>query len=281
MVISNFGSHNLITIFGTVFKVVNNVHFIHTTSMQTSIDSRYNGVYQNFLFLRKKTILANNSLIMTNSTGTKLDTMKRFNIPVEKIKVFNYLIKDEFFKARKIKNQICIVGRLDRSKGHLKLLNEFNKTLNSFPDLKLIIIGDGETKADIVKFIKDKKIHDNVFLKGKLKRDEVNLYLAESVLSISASSSEAFGLVIIESLMFGTPVIATKTEGSLSILESGVSGEFFNFHETGSFQVACQTVIENHFIYSDNARQTYLSKYSSNLAQNHVERLITYTKVDL
>jgi glycosyltransferase involved in cell wall biosynthesis len=261
VVISNFGSHNLLGILGYLNGTRNNITYIHTTSKQLEIDQTSSKITQMLLFLRKRFIYNLNTLILTNSQGTKEDSMLKFKIRNNKIEVFHLLVEDEFQVFKK-KKQICVIGRLHPSKGQFNLLIEFKKLIEIHSEYKLIVVGEGEEKEKLIRLSESLGISKSVIFLGNLSRDEVNKVLAESEISVSSSVSEAFGLVMVESLMQGTPILATRTEGSLEIIDDGNNGRFFDFEFEASFVKGFESIQNNLEKYSIQARKSYLDKFS-------------------
>ncbi len=130
----------------------------------------------------------------------------------------NKLIADEAF-VTKIKHQyqgkkiIFSLGRLVYYKGFEYLIKSA-QYLND--DYVILIGGDGYLKQDLQNLIKDNGLQDRVKLVGKI--DETDLgsyYKACDVFCLpSIVKSEAFGIVQVEAMSFGKPVVATTIAGS-------------------------------------------------------------------
>jgi len=219
--ISNFGSTNVVAI-ASVFNNVNyRLNYIHTTPQALKLDSNYNFFIKKFFWLRKLLIYKIHTNFLTNSTGNARDTSKEFYIPNEKITVIPLLIKQSNIPYREFSqrnNSICIVGRLSKNKGHKDLIYSFKNCTKHFSDLKLKIIGRGQEKSNLVNLCEKLKILDKVEFMDYVPNREIGIIFSSSLIAISASKSEAFGLVIIEALREGTPVICSRTEGSSDII---------------------------------------------------------------
>ena len=101
---------------------------------------------------------------------------------------------------------IINIGRLSYSKGQWNLLRVF-KEIKLKKDVNLVILGNGKYFDIYSKFIKDNKLEDSIFLLGHIENPYA--YLKNSKVLISSSKFEGLSNVIIESLIVGTPVIAT------------------------------------------------------------------------
>lgn len=116
------------------------------------------------------------------------------------------------------KNQLCAVAFLHKKKGFDILIKAFSLIHKDHPELKLVIGGDGPEKANLEVLIKALSLENSVQLSGALPRDKVRQLMQESLCYVLSSHIETFGVVVIEALSQGTPVIATLCGGPESIL---------------------------------------------------------------
>lgn len=270
--VSNFGSTNVMTIMGFLLFVQNRFNYVHTTSTQLSID--YKGRNQTFklLQIRKKIIYMMNTHLFTNSLGTKEDIINTYNIKNQKISVLPLLLKESNIQYKNFNKRdfsLCIVGRLDPSKGHKKLLFLFQKCLDKYPDLILNIIGDGVLKNDLIELAKLLDISKNVRFLGKIPNEEVGKIYSNSIASISSSIEEAYGLVNIEALREGTPLLCTKTSGSNDIVKENFNGEFFYLDNELSLLSAFERILHSWSDYSLNAKKSFQENFSIENCLSH------------
>ena len=89
------------------------------------------------------------------------------------------------------------------------------KAFKIFKDkpIRLLIIGEGEQRAFLNTLIADLGLEKQVVLLGLKSRQEISAYLNRSDVFVLASRGETFGVVYIEALLAGLPVIATKCGG--------------------------------------------------------------------
>lgn len=115
--------------------------------------------------------------------------------------------------------QFVTLGRLSPEKGHAKLIRAFAQLLKSHPDCKLTILGDGPLKRDLELLIASLSLEANVLLAGL----RINPFpaLKRSDCFVFSSDYEGQGLVVLEALILGKPVISTDVVGPRSILEDG------------------------------------------------------------
>src|SRR3990167_3869775 len=105
---------------------------------------------------------------------------------------------------------IIFIGRLIKEKNVDVLLKAVDYVRHELCDIKCYIIGDGPEKENLVKFVNDKRLDNNVIFFEFMEHDEVISRLKSSKLFVLPSSREGFGIVVIEAFACGIPVITTK-----------------------------------------------------------------------
>jgi len=122
---------------------------------------------------------------------------------------------------------ILYVGRIDPLKGVDRLITAGAYLKNKY-GLKLIIIGgDDQLKPEwqrLKKLSHKLRFQDSVTFVGRIKQEELPLFYSAADVLVIASHHESFGLVALESLACGTPVVATKVGGIEGILRQGETG---------------------------------------------------------
>jgi D-inositol-3-phosphate glycosyltransferase len=122
---------------------------------------------------------------------------------------------------------LLFVGRIDPLKGIDRLLKAL-PLLPSREGLKLVIIGgDENSRPEINKLKKlagELKIRDSVRFEGLIKHERLPHYYSAADVCIVPSYYESFGLVALESLACGTPVVATDVGDMKNIIRSGETG---------------------------------------------------------
>ena len=121
--------------------------------------------------------------------------------------------------------RIISVGRLSKEKGYLDLLEMSKEIFKDNKDWKLDIVGDGSERELLEKYIKDNNLSKYVTLLGKRDSDYINNLLSESSIYLMTSYTESFGIVLIEAMNFGLPVIAfDDAEGAREIIVNNKNG---------------------------------------------------------
>lgn len=127
--------------------------------------------------------------------------------------------------SRGITHTIVYAGRLEKYKGVEYLIRSLPAVLARFPDTTLLIAGSGTEQATLERLILDLNIAHAVTLCGYKERHELErLYVQASVVVMPSVGVEAFGLIGIEAMSVGRPVIATNVGGIPDWLQDNVTG---------------------------------------------------------
>ncbi|MCF7823971.1 MAG: glycosyltransferase family 4 protein [Candidatus Marinimicrobia bacterium] len=134
----------------------------------------------------------------------------------------------KIFDKYTLKNEsemiIGTVGRLDKQKGIDVLINAHAQLVRKFPNLILEIIGDGPHREKLSLLTRELKLENNVRFLGNIPPVLVREKMVRWKIFILASRWEAFGIVNIEALALGLPVIASNVEAIPEVILEGVTG---------------------------------------------------------
>ena len=107
--------------------------------------------------------------------------------------------------------KLITVGRLSKEKGYLDLIDIFSELTKIDKEYTLTIVGDGYEEKLIKEKIKENKLDKKIIMTGFLNKEKLNKeYLASSIY-LMTSTSESFGLVLIEAMSYGMPCISLDT----------------------------------------------------------------------
>jgi glycosyltransferase involved in cell wall biosynthesis len=110
-------------------------------------------------------------------------------------------------------------GRLTAKKGFDLLVKAFAEAAIQFPGLDLIIAGDGEEKNSLTKMVDELGLRGRVIFFGRATPEQVVELLNGCEVLIIPSRVEPFGIIALEGLIAGKPIVATRVGGLLEILD--------------------------------------------------------------
>ena len=111
------------------------------------------------------------------------------------------------------------------------LIRAFSKAFKDQPKVNLTIVGDGPEYNNLNNLIKTLKMEKQISLYGSANREEVKMLLQKSDAFVFSSQYETFGVVLIEAMACGLPVVATKCGGPESIIDSDKVGLLSEINE--------------------------------------------------
>jgi glycosyltransferase involved in cell wall biosynthesis len=119
---------------------------------------------------------------------------------------------------------VTYIGRLSPEKDVDILLEQFAIAKDVVPNLHLMVIGQGTSRAELEKQARQLSIADSVLFTGAVEYENVPNYLAAADLFATASVTEVHPLTVIEAMAAGLPVVAISSPGIVDTVQSGRSG---------------------------------------------------------
>ncbi|MCI8352700.1 MAG: glycosyltransferase family 4 protein, partial [Clostridia bacterium] len=174
--------------------------------------------------------------VIVNSNYMKRELQRLFGLPFEKINVapngininmFNGVEKDyEFRRQYALDNEkiILFMGRLVYEKGVQHLISAMPKILSGYHDAKLIIAGKGGMLEELKAQVASMGLGNKVYFTGYMDQKQVCKMYKCADISVFPSTYEPFGIVALEAMLSGTPVVVSDIGGLNEIVEHGVDG---------------------------------------------------------
>lgn len=171
-------------------------------------------------------------IVITNSEFSKKNILKHYKIPADKIKVVHWGIDDENIPKNETAstqdNIVLFLGRVTVQKGPDYFIETAKKVLEHEPNAKFVIAGDGDMLPRIINRAAELGIANNVIFTGALRGNDVHRAYQMAKLYVMPSVSEPFGLVALESIKNGTPVLLSKTSGVSEVVQNALKADFWD-----------------------------------------------------
>jgi len=117
---------------------------------------------------------------------------------------------------------VGVVARLEAEKGHRTLIDAWPVVLETHPEARLLVVGEGSERNALEAQAASLGISDRVVFTGR--REDVPAVTAALDISVLPSYREAQGLSVLEAMALGRPVVASNVGGIPEMIEDGVSG---------------------------------------------------------
>ncbi|RUO23287.1 glycosyl transferase family 1 [Aliidiomarina iranensis] len=154
------------------------------------------------------------------------------------------------------------VARLSKEKNIEFMLEALALRENTYSNYKLLLVGDGPYKNRLQKCIDKLDLGNNVILTGHVEPQIMPQYYELADLFVFASQSETQGMVILEAMAAGTPVVAVRSSGIDDVIEDGNTG-----YKTPHNQIAWVRRINE--LLENNDKRALLGKQAKAFAQNY------------
>jgi len=134
------------------------------------------------------------------------------------------------------------VGRLQPWKG----VDVALRALREIPQAYLMIVGDGETRADLERLAQELGLAERVRFLGALPRERLpSIYAAADLLLATSFASETFGIGLVEAQACGLPVVASRFGGFPEVIDEGHTGLLVPPRDPTALAAAVRTLLND------------------------------------
>ena len=120
--------------------------------------------------------------------------------------------------------KIVAVGRVDENKNHRMLIHAFGRIASEYPQLQLVIYGDGNERDNLMNLVEEKGLGDRISLPGNVK--DVASHICQAKIYALTSNTEGMPNSLMEAMALGLPVVSTNCPcgGPETLIQDGVNG---------------------------------------------------------
>jgi glycogen synthase len=168
--------------------------------------------------------------------------------------------------------EVLFVGRLEKRKGIDILLAVIPNLVAKYPEARFHIVGDdtiqlgkGPTLRKMFEHSHPSLCTSQVIFYGKVSEESLQEHYAECDIFVAPSRFESFGLIYVEAMMFGKPVIGCDVGGIPEVVENGKTGILIPPGDSHSLEAALDTLINDSALrkrLGENGRVHYLQHFT-------------------
>lgn len=142
-------------------------------------------------------------------------------------------------------NIIVAAGRLDDNKNHAMLIHAFARIASEYPNIKLIIYGEGECREQLERLIEEKELTDRITLPGSVK--DIADRIEKARIFTLTSNTEGMPNSIMEAMALGIPVISTDCPcgGPATLIRDGENGLLIPVGDAYALADAMRKILSN------------------------------------
>ena len=203
--------------------------------------------------------IINSDVCVANSEATKKDFLERYPAPKNwDCEVIHWGVDTDMFTPEnpvnnELRNRfgcsengilLLAVGRLAARKGYGSLLKAFSLVNSELPDSRLVIVGRGHLRRRLLKQAHKLGISSSVYIESSLSFSELASLFRNADLTIYPSYYEGQGLIPLESMSSGTPVV-TVDHGPLPEMVDSTVGALFTMGDVNSMSSTILHEIKN------------------------------------
>jgi len=230
--------------------------------------------FERSLMLKKYKTCKNNFIAISQDAYTYAQRVLPLSLKKRTTKLLNAIDVAQFIKPDSfIPDNTCLnlvtVGSLVDKKNHIFLISVVENIIKNGTDCMLHVLGDGSNRDMLQYEIVERRLENNIILHGNT---QVQDYYWNADVYVHAATYEPFGLVLLEAMAAGLPVVCLDGGGNRDIIENGVNGYILNDNNIEEFS---DTILR---VYNNEAERDRLISNSAKFVENfsislYVEKL--------
>lgn len=222
-----------------------------------------------------KTSRFSDIVIMTNDGSQGDQLLSQMNVDARKIRFWMNGVDWSLFEemlgysdAKKklninAKNVLLVISRLVSIKRVDRSIQALPEVLKEFPDVLLLIVGDGNERERLEKLAEELGVSDNVRFEGAVPHKDVPLYLAAADVFLSFYDWSNVGNPLLEAMMAGKSIITLNNGDTGQFITNGVNGILLEYEDIPNLP----TIIKN--LLSDRGLRERLGGNARKFAEEH------------
>ncbi len=272
--LANFAAVNWMCLVGWLSRVSHRIAFYHTLKSQTQSDGSVRLERPNFASIfRKRLVYRAATCVAGISQAALLDAQNTFGVAAGKCRLWRYSMPDpaprfRLKSAAERENLVVCPGRLFPSKGQDVLIAALALLPSTMVKPRVDFLGDGPMLERLRQLAEQQGVASQCRFVGLVPHEEVLERMSRARVTVVPSRHEAFGLVNIESLSVGTPVIASRVDGIREIIRDGTDGYLVPSEAPGALSQKLASVLADSPLREElgrNARRHFLAEYENSL----------------
>ena len=235
----------------------------HNTYESYFLMKNRNSYGQEVLFKKMMKNL-NHLIVLTDADKVKYSE----SFGVETSTLYNPVSFDVYNKEPRKENPLIFVGRIYRyQKGIDYLIDIVDEIRKKKENVKIVLVGDGPDKKNLEENVEKRNLQDCIKFVGM--SSDVTEYYKKASVFLHTSRYEGFGVVLVEAMAFGIPVVAFHNNGPDEIISNGKNGFLIEKYDITSFAEQVINLLEDDGLYR------YISLNAKKRAEDFLPKKVT------
>jgi glycosyltransferase involved in cell wall biosynthesis len=172
-------------------------------------------------------------------------------------------------------------GRMDKNKQLEILINAIAELTASFPDIKMVFVGDGPERRNLKSLTEAFDLQANISFAGKQPYEKMPIYLNQSKIFVMSSAFEGLPVAMLEALSCGLPVVMPDVGDIKDVAKHGVNAYMICENQTSSFVEGLCAILGDQDLYASlqkgalETRERFLQEYSLQSAIKRWKEIIS------
>lgn len=186
-----------------------------------------------WIYDRERDGLLRATKVIAVSEYTKQLLIREYGIPNDSITVLHNGTQDAPREVSRPRRQnkhplVLFLGRLTVQKGAMYFLEAARKMIDYVPDIRCVIAGEGYLLPELIGRACELGLAESVIFAGKVKSEEAESLYRQADCFVMPSVSEPFGLVALEAITHGAPVVLSKQSGASEVVHNALTVDFWD-----------------------------------------------------
>lgn len=235
-------------------------HFARGIDQQTIVTEHGSQTAYNLIYKKIKKWLYPKA--KTYVVPTITDTQLYQDMALPAVYIPHFRSELEYVNAARIGKTVLTVGRFTEVKQQMLLLEIWQKIMLENPDVdwKLKLAGQGELQLQLETFISANNLGKSIQILPPTK--DIASYYKDASFFVLTSSSEGFGMVLLEAISFGLPCVSFDCpSGPRDVIKNNINGMLIEQNNTTEFKKAMQRLMEDQFLCDRFGEQAYKDSF--------------------
>ncbi|MDC0338327.1 glycosyltransferase [Flavobacteriales bacterium] len=232
---------------------------------KNSVKKKITDFYERFILTKNIKPSINNFICISNDTHVYAKSVlprkihKNIHLLTNAIDVSRFSNSQMRIIKQKIK--LINIGSFVEKKNQIFLIDVANELRSKGVNFEIVFLGDGELFMDVKSYARKLNVHKQIVFKGKVEKVEEDL--CDSDFYVHSATYEPLGLVLIEAMASGLPVITLDGKGNRDLIEEGKNGYMIYLQDPIKF---AEKIIE---LSKHKKKYTEISNYCKEYAKQY------------